>query len=273
MRGAHGIDRQRLVKPGIISADTGNTGSGSWSRSLTEDHPRGCGEHETAFHTVNREEGSSPRMRGAPSGAGGHGGGDGIIPADAGSTDATGPDAATCPDHPRGCGEHTMPPSAYPPGRGSSPRIRGAPVIPENRPPVPRIIPADAGSTQFQTVNRQPDWDHPRGCGEHTLVWLVLRPGRGSSPRMRGALRIGGMGQRERWIIPADAGSTSGFTFGSTRFEDHPRGCGEHTTMFRPFRVGLGSSPRMRGALRGHEKDQIFLGTIPADAGSTDWLR
>ena len=30
-----------------------------------------------------------------------------------------------------------------------------------------------------------------------------------------------------------------------------------------------GSSPRMRGALGGHEKDQIFFGIIPADAGST----
>ena len=71
----------------------------------------------------------------------------GIIPADAGST-ATG---ALCDlnieDHPRGCGEHlgSMVPILV--SMGSSPRMRGAPLILFMRPGLQRIIPADAGST------------------------------------------------------------------------------------------------------------------------------
>ena len=71
-----------------------------------------------------------------------------------------------------------------------------------------RIIPADAGSTQWSGPGWH-DWeDHPRGCGEH--LWDVSDDG--------------------LWlrIIPADAGSTPVDVPGDVFREDHPRGCGEH---------------------------------------------
>ena len=53
------------------------------------------------------------------------------------------------------------------------------------------IIPAHAGNTiKLCRVNWY-DEDHPRACGEHTPLMLLLFPSRGSSPRMRGTLQAG----------------------------------------------------------------------------------
>ena len=72
-----------------------------------------------------------------------------------------------------------------------------------------RIIPADAGSTPSRVPHGKSGWDHPRGCGEHSLLGNKANQMDGSSPRMRGApllaLRVLLLGR----IIPADAGSTS----------------------------------------------------------------
>ena len=50
-----------------------------------------------------------------------------------------------------------------------------------------RIIPADAGSTEFADIPHGGLTDHPRGCGEHRLLQGLDMMGVGSSPRMRGA--------------------------------------------------------------------------------------
>ena len=50
--------------------------------------------------------------------------------------------------------------------------------------------------------------DHPRVCGEHLVQDLGERPGRGSSPRMRGALQGAIQLVLALGIIPAYAGST-----------------------------------------------------------------
>ena len=51
--------------------------------------------------------------------------------------------------------------------KGSSPRMRGAPVnsVPDGL--LERIIPADAGSTCKAVSLYLLMEDHPRGCGEH----------------------------------------------------------------------------------------------------------
>ena len=92
-----------------------------------------------------------------------------------------------------------------------------------------RIIPADAGSTGFR----------------YTVTPFSKR------------------------IIPADAGSTQGTRPSVVTWRDHPRGCGEHDKFSIPDRYGMGSSPRMRGALSEEEQYQAMAGIIPADAGST----
>ena len=70
------------------------------------------------------------------------------------------------------------------------------------------IIPADAGSTGDSHTVFVLRKDHPRGCGEHYILALLLILPLGSSPRMRGALSILLSGGHLTRIIPADAGST-----------------------------------------------------------------
>ncbi len=153
----------------------------------------------------------------------------GIIPADAGSTQTSN--------------------SRPTPTRGSSPRMRGAP---RHRPATRvagGIIPADAGSTNLISPKATRQWDHPRGCGEHS------RPG-SRHPGPPG-------------IIPADAGSTGHLAFHGGHVEDHPRGCGEHLVLLADHPHAVGSSPRMRGAPCSQPWMGSGMGIIPADAGST----
>ena len=151
-----------------------------------------------------------------------------IIPADAGSTphhDRSGPMAR---DHPRGCGEHRPLYWRKTSERGSSPRMRGAPLPLGVICTLLRIIPADAGSTDKERIASDLLKDHPRGCGEHSCPLAPTLFRAGSSPRMRGALRLWWFVQPLVGIIPADAGST----------------CGHYMILGH----STGSSPRMRGA-------------------------
>ena len=131
------------------------------------------------------------------------------------------------------------------------------------------IIPAYAGSTACAATSGTRAWDHPRVCGEHPASTFATLSGKGSSPRMRGALmRHANPVSLER-IIPAYAGSTACAATSGTRVWDHPRVCGEHTTKETMSNWELGSSPRMRGAPGGSLSSLILIGIIPAYAGST----
>ena len=192
-----------------------------------------------------------------------------IIPADAGSTLVQAVGGWQTADHPRGCGEHLLVsgPSGCP--WGSSPRMRGAPLVGQHGHVLVRIIPADAGSTPSKRRSAASAPDHPRGCGEHIEPTPETIDVRGSSPRMRGALRIAHAQVVAARIIPADAGSTQRGFVSRNRFADHPRGCGEHVYPVDNFLGSQGSSPRMRGALLGHLHSRVYRRIIPADAGST----
>ena len=153
----------------------------------------------------------------------------GIIPADAGSTWLINGHVNTPKDHPRGCGEHLYLNADTRNPIGSSPRMRGALTSFPNSKIVVGIIPADAGSTSDPGDQGATGWDHPRGCGEHSLARLSQSFRRGSSPRMRGALCIVSDRQNRSRIIPADAGSTICISPHIMATTDHPRGCGEHS--------------------------------------------
>ena len=71
---------------GIIPAYAGSTSFALTMPSPTWDHPRVCGEHQSAFAAHLWWQGSSPRMRGAPLGYDQSNRWDRIIPAYAGST-------------------------------------------------------------------------------------------------------------------------------------------------------------------------------------------
>ena len=117
----------RVVR--IIPADAGSTASMSSRPTRTQDHPRGCGEHNSLSEKSSYSSGSSPRMRGAQSDNADEDSDERIIPADAGSTDGTLQGGTPAEDHPRGCGEHSELLVGFEYFRGSSPRMRGAPAI------------------------------------------------------------------------------------------------------------------------------------------------
>ena len=193
----------------------------------------------------------------------------GIIPADAGSTNNGNWITQNGLDHPRGCGEHQPFTMRDGMSLGSSPRMRGALHILSIFTPMRRIIPADAGSTLLDFSRYPHNEDHPRGCGEHPDYAEYAINNKGSSPRMRGApfgASVLELGER---IIPADAGSTHQCRVCVGWHGDHPRGCGEHGLGLAEIYFSMGSSPRMRGAPWLLVQLVRLSRIIPADAGST----
>ena len=70
-------------------------------------------------------------------------------------------------------------------------------------------------------------------------------------------------------IIPAHAGLTFAMDSDIKDDRDHPRACGAHPFSGRPFKLELGSSPRMRGSLTLPLVVLDEVGIIPAHAGLT----
>ena len=71
-------------------------------------------------------------------------------------------------------------------------------------------------------------------------------------------------------IIPAYAGNTNRrYEFAGTRW-DHPRVCGEHSSVRCSASLPVGSSPRMRGTHQRQGEGRDNPGIIPAYAGNTD---
>ena len=194
----------------------------------------------------------------------------GIIPAYAGSTLQG--RAKTCQyrDHPRVCGEHALAGGTSESGKGSSPRMRGAPLGSVKVLALGGIIPAYAGSTSGAPPAATRRWDHPRICGEHHGRMRPARRFRGSSPHMRGALPIAYISEAVAGIIPAYAGSTRLMYFDVGYQWDHPRICGEHLVICTAPIYVRGSSPHMRGAPRPTDTWLLRVGIIPAYAGSTN---
>ena len=152
-----------------------------------------------------------------------------IIPAYAGSTARPVHGAARDRDHPRIRGEHLRRPSWMGGAVGSSPHTRGARAPPRR--------------------GRRPCGDHPRIRGEHYF----------DKPQTRNCFRI----------IPAYAGSTTGWLLVGGGAEDHPRIRGEHALRRFIDKGSQGSSPHTRGARSACRCQGIATGIIPAYAGST----
>ena len=70
------------------------------------------------------------------------------------------------------------------------------------------IIPAHAGLTMHDTNTDARSWDHPRACGAHSILLIVMSVLAGSSPRMRGSPCQQYFRHFCIGIIPAHAGLT-----------------------------------------------------------------
>ncbi len=138
----------RFVRPlRFIPADAGNTAQhGGGSRPVSV-HPRGCGEYQRRHDQPGFRVGSSPRMRGILTNPSLPRADLRFIPADAGNTAYMQGINIADAVHPRGCGEYARKGRMVAGGAGSSPRMRGIPLIDAIASARGRFIPADAGNT------------------------------------------------------------------------------------------------------------------------------
>ena len=135
---------------------------------------------------------------------------------------------------------------------GSSPRVRGKRFLRGGFRARGRLIPACAGKTGFEVVERVHAWAHPRVCGEN----------RRNTADRRLPVRL----------IPACAGKTCANSATNTPTWAHPRVCGENVKAKLVDWVTAGSSPRVRGKQPGERPDARRTGLIPACAGKTGHL-
>ena len=192
---------------------------------------------------------------------------DGIIPAGAGKSSAFARAAWRAEDHPRGCGEKSGSGLGGSPWGGSSPRVRGKGDRGIRRCWSVGIIPAGAGKRGHLAAQKALGGDYPRGCGEKRYSSISPSARSGSSPRVRGKASTPSAATERPRIIPAGAGKSPPSRSRRSGCRDHPRGCGEKSSIFRSSYSTLGSSPRVRGKARLAEAGVPEDGIIPAGAG------
>ena len=188
VRGAEFAKQHESVELGIIPARAGSSPRVTDTLNLSKDHPRACGEQRLTPQSSHRQNGSSPRVRGAADPQGARSRRSRIIPARAGSS--TSAHARTRQ------------------WRGSSPRVRGAGTPEACTRRTVRIIPARAGSRTADGAGRFTGTDHPRACGEQSDRETCADCLHGSSPRVRGAACGRAVRGCRARIIPARAGSS-----------------------------------------------------------------
>ena len=214
---------------------------------VSEDHPRVCGEECPGAFVCFCFLGSPPRVRG-----GGHlvisvSERARITPACAGRSVRGVRLSGASADHPRVCGEESLPtkPSNF--CGGSPPRVRGGGTrIPGCCSPR-RITPACAGRST-------PPQPPPGAWG-------------GSPPRVRGGAGCWRESSSCRGITPACAGRSGCPARPGCPVRDHPRVCGEESERTSRKVVLPGSPPRVRGGERPALYRQLRRGITPACAG------
>ena len=109
------------------------------------------------------------------------------------------------------------------------------------------ITPAYAGKSLFCTCIQMCSEDHPRLCGEKSMVEAILCFLSGSPPPMRGKDQPAPRQPCLFRITPAYAGKSLTGTVWTRPPRDHPRLCGEKVYPIRILRDYQGSPPPMRG--------------------------
>ena len=93
--------------------------------------------------------------------------------------------------------------------------------------PSPGITPAYAGKSALQLCTDSCSRDHPRVCGEKSVLLFCIPSRLGSPPRMRGKAGNSACGNVKVGITPAYAGKSHFATSFRLSRRDHPRVCGE----------------------------------------------
>ena len=227
VRGKVAMEHFSIAICGITPAYAGKSAPFLFTVPRGLDHPRVCGEKRFSRYWVVSPKGSPPHMRGKDSSGSEIFPVFGITPAYAGkSMGALIADAAER-DHPRMCGEKTSASSLFNTAAGSPPRVRGKELRVETCFSHDGITPAYAGKRVSRSRAKTGEWDHPRVCGEKTVIHKNDRIAQGSPPRVRGKVLGTGKGCDGVGITPACAGKRMVFAGRKSRTWDHPRVCGE----------------------------------------------
>ena len=152
---------------------------------------------------------------------------------------------------------------------GSSPRVRGKPLLHGVAALADGLIPARAGKTSPGAAAACAGWAHPRACGENEVAGRGGEVPCGSSPRVRGKHAQEGALVVPRRLIPARAGKTSPPGCSSRHTPAHPRACGENGDCLPGCGPVGGSSPRVRGKPARADVVVAVPRLIPARAGKT----
>ena len=166
-----------------------------------------CGEKYHLTHIKFYITGSPPRVRGK-----------------AWCADLT---AGAPRDHPRVCGEKSICCSMETSLWGSLPRMRGKVRHQRGCRVFAGITPAYAGKRVAAHCSKFMPKDHPRVCGEKSLLLRFQYLRAGSPPRMRGKAEPVFVLCVTSGITPAYAGKSSDALSCNVAVGDHPRVCGE----------------------------------------------
>ena len=172
-------------------------------------------------------------------------------------------------DHPRICGEKSMPPRVGPRSMGSPPHMRGKALKMGAQAREVGITPAYAGkrlSSSFDTFHPQ---DHPRICGEKKGNSEMIAINLGSPPHMRGKDAVLTLQRVCLRITPAYAGKRRAGPSRPHRPGDHPRICGEKGCWQIKRARCEGSPPHMRGKAVFLRFSGLVPGITPAYAGKS----
>ena len=111
--------------------------------------------------------------------------------------------------------------------------------------------------------------DHPRLCGEKSLISIMSLPRTGSPPPMRGKVASIESYKLVDGITPAYAGKRRQRMGFRQRTGDHPRLCGEKDRDRTHDSFCLGSPPPMRGKVHKKEATYLYIRITPAYAGKS----
>ena len=168
-----------------------------------------CGEKGSGMLPSSVPLGSPPRMRGKAANACSTGRAAGITPAYAGKSSERLQYRTSRRDHPRVCGEKILSEHVGGVTEGSPPRMRGKERAVKDMRAAGRITPAYAGKRCVDMSKSGTNGDHPRVCGEKSLLCLPQDWAGGSPPRMRGKDAENCPRTQGTRITPAYAGKSS----------------------------------------------------------------
>ena len=196
------------IREGLIPAHAGKTGAGHEFHERCEAHPRSRGENQFRVGRLHGARGSSPLTRGKPSSHPTALTPSRLIPAHAGKTTVHISVPPAFRAHPRSRGENAFGGAGCSFDHGSSPLTRGKPGICVFSVIFPGLIPAHAGKTVPDSLDRRHCRAHPRSRGENWRCSSLQRRWAGSSPLTRGKRGDGLTKPFAIRLIPAHAGKT-----------------------------------------------------------------